>query len=210
MCWQPDSTAVLRFLRPDGSGARYQPLHVVSDDGDTLLGWLPAGTEIVGSGPADGGLLRDLPLEQRFRVPRRQFRDRWHGTSTLRLVSERNWSSVWWFFEPDGTFRNWYVNLEVPLGRTAGGTDRIDGVLDLVVGPDRQWRWKDEDEAACAVRAGRITEAQLRSLRAEGERNAALADAGEFPFDGTWTDFRPDPTWPLPTLPPDVLTGPEH
>jgi hypothetical protein len=29
----------------------------------------------------------------------------------------------------------------------------------------------------------------------------ALAEAGRFPFDGTWTDFRPDPAWPAPTLP---------
>jgi hypothetical protein len=26
-----------------------------------------------------------------------------------------------------------------------------------------------------------------------------LAEAGEFPFDGTMTDYRPDPTWPVPT-----------
>jgi hypothetical protein len=23
-----------------------------------------------------------------------------------------------------------------------------------------------------------------------------LAEAGEFPFDGTWCDLRPDPSWP--------------
>lgn len=199
--WDAGSIVVLRFLRPDGSIGQRHPLRVLADDGDTLLGWLPEGTEIIGSGPADGRRLRDVPLEQRFRVPRRSFRDRWRDCSTLRLVSERSWSSVWWFFESDGTFRNWYVNLEIPLGRTACGIDRIDGVLDLVVAPDRDLRWKDEDEAAAAVRAGRLTSAQLAALRAEGERLAALADARAFPFDGTWTDFRPDPSWQSPALP---------
>ena len=28
-----------------------------------------------------------------------------------------------------------------------------------------------------------------------------LIEAGEFPFDGTWTDFRPDPAWPVPRAP---------
>ena len=28
-----------------------------------------------------------------------------------------------------------------------------------------------------------------------------IAEAGEFPFDGTWTDFVPDPSWELPTMP---------
>ena len=37
---------------------------------------------------------------------------------------------------------------------------------------------------------------------AEGRRVIKIAEAGEFPFDGTWTDFRPDPSWPIPELPP--------
>ncbi|MER7276615.1 hypothetical protein ABT369_19445 [Dactylosporangium sp. NPDC000244] len=31
------------------------------------------------------------------------------------------------------------------------------------------------------------------------------ADRGDFPFDGTWQDFRPDPSWPMPNLPPNLL-----
>jgi predicted RNA-binding protein associated with RNAse of E/G family len=93
------------------------------------------------------------------------------------------------------------VNLEIPRGRTEHTTDRSDGALDVVVAPDCSWRWKDEDEADAAVAAGRITAADLTRLRAEGERVIALAEAGAFPFDGTWTDFRPDPDWPAPVLP---------
>lgn len=33
----------------------------------------------------------------------------------------------------------------------------------------------------------------------------ALAEAGAFPFDGTWLDFRPDPAWP--PIPPDLPDG---
>nr|BFE56841.1 hypothetical protein GCM10020063_013670 [Dactylosporangium thailandense] len=33
----------------------------------------------------------------------------------------------------------------------------------------------------------------------------ARAGRGEFPFDGTWQDFRPDPSWPMPNLPPNLL-----
>ncbi|HEX4700741.1 MAG TPA: DUF402 domain-containing protein, partial [Pseudonocardiaceae bacterium] len=117
------------------------------------------------------------------------------------LIAESEWSSLWWFFEPDGTFRCWYVNLEIPRGRTDYTTDRVDGVLDVAVAPDRSWRWKDEDEANAAVAAGRINAAQLSRLRTEGERLIALVEAGAFPFDGTWCDFRPDPAWERPTLP---------
>ncbi|WP_406628759.1 DUF402 domain-containing protein [Amycolatopsis sp. WGS_07] len=199
--WAPGQTVVERFVRPDGSIGQHHPLRVISDDGETLLGWLPLGTPIVGSRLADGRSLREAPLEQRFRAPRVRVPDIWHGTSTLRLIPDGAWSSVWWFFEADGRFRDWYVNLEVPRGRTGAGPDRIDGILDLVVTPGAGWQWKDEDEAEAAVEAGRLTTADLDQLRAEGERMGALADQGAFPFDGTHTDFRPEPGWPAPALP---------
>ncbi|MEV6900245.1 DUF402 domain-containing protein [Amycolatopsis sp. NPDC051372] len=203
--WESGETVVERFLRPDGSIGQHHPLRVVSDDGQVLLGWLPMGTPIVGSRLTDGRTMREAPLEERFRVPRVPVPDTWRGTSTLRMIPEGQWSSVWWFFEPDGTFRDWYVNLEIPLGRTASGPDRIDGVLDVVVTPGIGWRWDDEDEAEEALAAGRLTAGQLDRLRAEGERIGALADAGAFPFDGTHTDFRPDPSWPAPELPAALL-----
>ncbi|MYW95037.1 DUF402 domain-containing protein [Amycolatopsis rubida] len=199
--WAPGQTVVERFVRPDGSIGQHHPLRVISDDGETLLGWLPLGTPIVGSRLADGRSLREAPLEQRFREPRVRVPEVWHGTSTLRLIPDRAWSSVWWFFEADGRFRDWYVNLEVPRGRTGTGPDRIDGILDLVVTPGAGWKWKDEDEAEAAVEAGRLTTAELGKLRAEGERLAGLAERGAYPFDGTHTDFRPDPDWPAPALP---------
>jgi hypothetical protein len=204
-CWQQGETVVERFLRPDGTIGQHHPLRVVSDDGRALMGWIPAGTEIVGSRLADGRSLREAPLHQRFRIPRERFRDTWRHTSTLRLITEGDWSSVWWFFSPDGDFLGWYVNLEIPQGRTAAGPDRIDGVLDLKVTRAGKWSWKDEDEADEAVSAGRLTADQLARLRTEGERLGALAEARAFPFDGTWTDFSPDPAWPAPRLPSALL-----
>lgn len=203
--WAPGETVVERFLRPDGSIGQYHPLRVIADDGAVLLGWLPADTPIVGSRLVDGRSVRAAPLKERFRTRRVRVPDLWRDTSTLRRIADDEWSSVWWFFDADGRFLNWYVNLEVPLGRTATGPDRIDGILDVAVDPDGRWHWKDEDEAEEAVLAGRITAAQLARLRAEGERIGALADGGRYPFDGTWTDFRPDPDWPALVLPDGLL-----
>jgi hypothetical protein len=203
--WAPGETVVERFLRPDGSIGQQHPLRVIADDGQVLFGWIPIGTPIVGSRLADGRTLREAPLAERFRIPRVPVPDTWHGTSTLRMIPEDTWSSVWWFFGPDGRFRDWYVNLEVPLGRSGSGPDRIDGVLDAVVTPGvdghTDWLWKDEDEAEAAVQAGRLTAGQLDRLREEGERLRKLAARGAFPFDGTYTEFRPEPDWPRPALP---------
>jgi len=62
-------------------------------------------------------------------------------------------------------------------------------VLDVWVEPTGSWRWKDEDEFAAAIQAGRFADGQAEMLRAEGERMIALAEAGTFPFDGSHTDF---------------------
>ena len=46
------------------------------------------------------------------------------------------------------------------------------------------------------------------SLRdAHAASPAELAEAGDFPFDGTWCDLRPDPAWP-PLARPDGLERP--
>jgi hypothetical protein len=206
--WEPGETVVERFLRPDGTIGQHHPLRVISDDGGSLLGWLPEETEIVGTRLVGGRSMRDAPLGDRFRLPREQFRTTWRHTSTLRLITEDHWSSIWWFFGTEGDFLGWYVNLEIPRGRTPAGPDRIDGVLDLKVTRAGEWSWKDEDEAEAAVSAGRLTADELRRLRAEGERLGELVDARLFPFDGTWVDFSPDPAWPRPRLP-DGLSA-EH
>lgn len=206
--WQPGETFVQRFRRTDQTIGQHHPLRVLSDDGTTVVGWLPVDTPIVNTRLPDGRDPRQAPMAEMFRIPRVRVPGTWHGTANVRVITEGEWSSVWWFFTPAMEFTGWYVNLEIPLGRTDIGTDRIDGALDVTVTPDRTWRWKDEDEADAAVDAGRISAEQLARLRAEGERVIALAEAGAFPFDGTWCDFRPDPDWPAPALPPRVFDQP--
>jgi len=198
--WTPGETVCTRFVRNDNSVGGLHPLRVLEDDGEQLIGWLPKGTGIIASRLPDGREIREEPLENRFRAGRSQVHTTWHGTSTIRLISESHWSSVWWFFDAEQRFLSWYVNLEIPRGRTERTLDRVDGALDVHVSADRGWEWKDEDEADAAVEAGRITPEQLTRLRAEGERVIGLAESGVFPFDGAWCDFQPDPAWPRPGL----------
>ncbi|MCX2734351.1 DUF402 domain-containing protein [Saccharopolyspora sp. NFXS83] len=204
--WAPGSDILYRFWRLDGSLGTVHPARVVSDAPDRVLCWVLPGTPIRITTSPDGRKPRELPLHERFSGVRVPALSVWHTTATLRLVFAEQWSSVWWFFEADGTFRNWYVNLEVPLGRDETGVNRVDGVLDLEVFPDGKWGWKDEDELSSALTAGRIDQARLSRLRAEGERMADLAERGRFPFDGSYCDARPDPAWPLPSLPEGLVS----
>ncbi|WP_203653846.1 DUF402 domain-containing protein, partial [Actinocatenispora rupis] len=120
--------------------------------------------------------------------------------------------SVWWFTTDGGAFAGWYVNLERHVVRTDGdlaGIDAVDQELDGWVAPDRVWHWKDEESFAAKTGDPAFWSAdEALAVRAEGERLRSLAEAGAPPFDGTWCDWRPDPSWALPTLPSGSLDAP--
>jgi len=111
------------------------------------------------------------------------------------------WFATLLLFNPDWRPRNWYVNLQEPLRRTPVGFDALDLKLDVIVDLDGSWRWKDEDELAEAIARGLLPERDRARLRAEGERAVRHIAEREPPFDRDWTTWRPDPAWPVPSLP---------
>jgi predicted RNA-binding protein associated with RNAse of E/G family len=102
---------------------------------------------------------------------------------------------------PSGEHWGWYVNLQEPFERTAGGFRTMDLVLDVIVDPDLTWRWKDEDELAVFVERGVVDEALERRIRGEALRVIADAQARRAPFGEDWQAWRPDADWGLPELP---------
>ena len=93
----------------------------------------------------------------------------WYGGRLM--ISELGAAhSVYVNWGRDGEFAGWYVNLEDPWRVSPLGFDTTDHLLDVVVEPDRSWRWKDEDHLAEAVEVGLFTQKQAWGIRAEGER----------------------------------------
>jgi hypothetical protein len=193
MIFAPGQVVTRRYLR--GSWCTWaQPMRVISDDEAGLLLWHSEGSDFARLLDADGNTQHEVTVD-RMRDPKLTVR-RWEGSDILVLMPPAAAHSVWWFFE-QGRFTGWYVNLEEPCTRRPDGVDTDDHVLDIVVTPQRTWEWKDADEFD-----GRIgdpmyfDEATAAAIRAEGDRIVTRIEAGEFPFDGTYTDFRPDPAWP--------------
>jgi hypothetical protein len=174
-----------------------QAMRVIGDDECGLLLWQPSGGDLATLVDIDGSTPHDVTPD-RMQDPKLIVRA-WQGDVLVLMPPQASYS-VWWFFE-GGAFSGWYVNLEEPFVRLPDEVHTTDHVLDIVVTPLRQWEWKDADEFDRRIGHPLYFDvAGAAAIRSEGERLVTLIEAGDFPFDGTYTDFRPDPDWPLPRL----------
>ena len=156
---------------------------VIVDSADLIVLWMPEGSDR--RHPATGDLFGEWTLAA---SPLHR--------PILRLTRPGDAHSTLLFRHEDGSFRGWYVNLELPMVRTPVGFDFHDLLLDLWLVPGREWEWLDEDEAADALARGYLSADDLALARAEGERVIA-----EHPFPTGWESWEPDPSWPIPGLP---------
>jgi hypothetical protein len=205
--WSSGDPALLRYVH-EGRVSRVFPVNVVADAPASVQLFIAAGTAIRARAGLDGRpIARGLPYEERFALPWTLGDDVWSGHHVLMLTPRDAAHSFWAHLDEGWRFEGWYVNLQEPLRETRFGWDTADNVLDLVVAPDlSEWRWKDEHELHAAVAVGRFTEADAERLRREGERAVATLERREWPFDRSWEEWRPDPSWPRPQLDPDAET----
>ncbi|TIC86449.1 DUF402 domain-containing protein [Nocardioides sp. GY 10127] len=176
-------------------------LRVVSDDERGLVAWLPTGSEALVSTPSDGRGLREVPLAERFAVPRAPALRAWQGQGVLRVLPRDAPWSVWLLGEGDA-FVGHYVNLELPHRRPLDGSPRThsrDLVLDLWLEDGEVWL-KDADELEATVPSGHFTAAEADAVRRLGERaHRELVAARSWPLDeDAWTTWRPAPEWDRP------------
>ncbi|MBQ0867314.1 DUF402 domain-containing protein [Streptomyces sp. RK75] len=201
----PTGTPILWRYRANGGAYPHicRPVTVVRDTAELLAVWMAPGTLCVRPELADGTPVHHEPLATRYTKPRRVAFTRWFGMGVLKLARPGEPWSVWLFWERGWLFKNFYVNLEEPRLRWPGGVDSEDHFLDLEVGPDGRWEWRDEDEFTQAQRAGLLDAEQADRIRAAGRRAVEAVRSWGSPFADGWERWRPDPEWPVPALPDD-------
>ena len=188
--WQPGETVVLRYLTRDGKPGMAWPYHVVEDRDDLLALYIPRGSTyknwvVTPAAEGDG------------RPTRRLGDDLWRR-DVLRLMFPGKGHSVWLFWiDDERRFSAYYINMEEPFRRTSIGFDTNDHTLDVVVTPDLEWRWKDDDEMALRVEQGVFSAEFAAEVRAEGERVIDALERRASPFSDGWEQWTPDPavTW---------------
>ncbi len=185
--WSSGDTVALRgFWAGELSGAF--PHIVVYDTSELVALWLPPGAR--GLYPTSRDHTALAPAERE-----------WRAGGTLRLTPPDEAHSVDLYWGEAGELLGWYVNLQDPLVRGPIGFDTSDHILDLWVHPDRSWEWKDADELDEVLALGFFDEREVEAIRREGERVVERVTAWAPPFCDGWEDWRPDPAWPVPTLP---------
>ncbi|GGZ09212.1 DUF402 domain-containing protein [Streptomyces nitrosporeus] len=184
------------------------PVRLVERTDGGQLVWLETGTPMWRTELPQGAHLRDIPPRERPAGGYPAVAGRWPLGSALIHQPAGAGYAVFWFFGRRGRlrghrFRGWYVNLERRVHH-GGEIDVIDHELDIEVAPDRGWKWKDERSFEEKTGHPSYWSAEeATAIRAEGAAVARLAEAGAFPFDGTWCDFRPPSHWTLPDRSPE-------
>ncbi len=197
--WQTGDRVVVRYITRTGSRpGDVWPCRVVADREDLVAVYLTRGTRFK----------RAVfpPLAERSGGYALRHEDSVWGFDTLRLMYPDRGSSVWLFWDAEPSerrFRAWYVNMEEPFRRTSIGFDTNDHALDIVVTPELEWSWKDQEELDECVRLGLYTSELAAAVRAEGERMIEQVERSRSPFSEGWERWRPDPEWTIPELPND-------
>lgn len=180
------------------------PVRLVERTSAGQLLWMETGTPMWRTAlPRGTTHLRDIAPHERPADGYPVVPDRWPMGNALFYQPTGAAHSVLWLFGRRQKFRGWYVNLERRLHH-GDDIDIADHELDLNVAPDRTWRWKDEQ--SFAEKTGHPaywTAEEAVAIRSEGDAVARLAEAGTFPFDGSWCDFRPPSAWTTPPRPPN-------
>ncbi len=190
--WQPGDRVLIKNVW-EGVVRYAEPVTVVEDVEDRLTVFTRSGTPTMWSwidwakGEFDG--------------PRDHA---WHSTDVLKILEAGKRYAIWLMWEEHGgPFIGWYVNLQAPFVRTPSGVVTWDQSLDIVVDPARNWRWKDEDDFDRIQSLGWVTDAEAAEIRKGGEEAIQRIERRGVPFCDPWPEWKPDPGWPLPSIPAD-------
>lgn len=188
---------VLRYIGLLRAGT---PAIVVEDSDERVLVYVPDGVRWFGSGAAAVGRSERARAIARGETVVTGRHISWRNHNLRVLVPGRPYS-IWLLWTPAWEFKYYYVNLEAPFARSAVGFDSRDHVLDVCVGVDRTWYYKDQDELDTRVEVGLVPAEAAARVRRDAEQAVALIEGWRPPFDSGLDAWRPDASWPLPVLP---------
>lgn len=179
-----------------------QPVIVVKDTPEEMCVTLLPGTECI----APEGYLDGKDSAKR----RWSFKDKdwklenyaWRTNRLLILLEPNTYYSTMFFWRADSNdFLLYYVNFQLPFQRSHCGIDTLDLDLDLIINPDFSFRWKDEDDYQKAIDHEVIMPEWTQAIEIAKKEIFYKLEKRQYPYDGSWLNWMPDPDWLPPKLP---------
>jgi hypothetical protein len=179
-----------------------QPTVVVQDRPDELVLTLLPGTECMAE--------ESYPKGKNHSRRWYDFRDQdwrlekyvWRTNRFLLLLQPgRFYSTILFWNHASNEFLYYYINFQLPFQRSHYAVDTLDLELDLIIHPDFSYEWKDEEEYRKASDQGLISQEHVQCIEAEIPGILEKLVTRQYPFDGSWLDWIPDPGWSPARLP---------
>lgn len=126
----------------------------------------------------------------------------WHTNRLLILLQpEKYYASYYFWRANDNEFLCYYVNFQLPFYRSSIGFDTLDLELDIIIEPTYEWHWKDADLYQRGIECGILRKEWVQEINAAQPEVFRKLREHQYPFDGSWLNWTPDPDWSPPTLP---------
>ena len=199
--WKPGDTVVWRGIYRDRVW-HATPTTVLRDTVDELVLVLIPGTpcmaeEDYARGKKNGKRRWDFKHEEWSLKP-----FTWHTNRLLFLLEpEKFYSPVLFWNHESNEFLCYYINFQLPFQRGHSAINTLDLDLDIVVYPDFTYTWKDIDDYEKGIETGVILPEWVNKIEAAKIEVLDKLEKRNYPFDGSWLDWRPNPALTLPTLP---------
>lgn len=126
----------------------------------------------------------------------------WQTNRILIFLEPQQYYACFLFWDHDSDqFKGYYINFQLPYQRSHCGFDTLDLDLDIVIDPEFNWNWKDENLYEAGIREGGIDARWVKAIkRSLPEVFDRLSKRGQ-PLNKSWLDWRPDIAWQPPSLP---------
>ena len=126
----------------------------------------------------------------------------WHTFRTLFVLEPgKFYTTVFYWNAVSNQLLKYYINFQTPFTRSHSGIDTRDLELDLIINPNLSYEWKDQKEYQKGIHSGVILPEWIPGIESAKKEVFDKLAKRQYPFDGSWLNWTPDPTWPPPKLP---------
>jgi len=201
--WQPGDVISWRGIYRERIW-HVQPTILVKDNVQEVVTTLLPGTECIAEETYPKGKKNG---QRRWYFMNRDWQLAKYTWQTNRLLlifePEKYYSTILFWNHQRDDFLCYYINFQLPCKRNRCALDTLDLDLDLIVNPDFTHEWKDLDDYENAINHGVISSDWAKEIDAARNDVLKRIEARQYPFDGSWLHWKPNPIWLPPTLPED-------